>query len=153
MVDVSAGLQSLDLILKGLKALASIREEKRLNDAVIDLQREAIELQRHLKTVDAENFALLQRVRALEAEIGNLKDRSAELERYELKSIGGGATAYMLKPAMRGTEPPVWLCPACYANGKKAILQRTVQTVHGHLNTCGGCGAKTVVGWGEPQWL
>jgi len=153
MVDVSAGLQSLDLMLKGLQALVSIRDERRLNAAVLDLQREGLELHCHLKAMDAENFALLQRVRALEAEIGSLKDRSAELERYELKPIGGGASAYMLKPVMRGTEPPVWLCPACYANGKKAILQRTMQTGHGHLYTCGGCGAKTVVGWGEPQWL
>lgn len=153
MVDVSAGLQSLDFMLKSLKALVGIRDEARLNAAVIDLQRQAIELQGHIRAADAENFTLLQRVRALEAEIGSLKDRSAELERYELKNIGGGASAYMLKPAMRGTEPPVWLCPACYVNGKKAILQRTMQTGHGHLYTCGGCGAKTVVGWGEPQWL
>lgn len=144
--EIFAGLQAFKSILDSAKALADMHDEGVRLRATNDLLRQ-------INAAEQNYAAALDRVRALEAEIAEIKARKGDLERYELKGIGGGAAAYMLKPEARGAEPPHWLCPACYANGKKAILQRTVQTGHGHLYTCGGCSAKTVVGWGEPQWL
>lgn len=144
--EIFAGLQAFKIMLDSAKALGEMRDERTRLEASLDLLRQIRAAEQSYRTA-------MERVTALEAEIAQLKKGSTDLERYELKEVGRGVTAYMLKPDARGTEPPHWLCPACYANGKKAILQRTVQTGHGHLYTCGGCGAKTVVGWGEPQWL
>src|SRR4051794_8174501 len=64
-----------------------------------------------------------ERIRTLEAEVASLKAWDAAKEPYELKPLGSGAIAYMLKPEARGTEPPHWLCPNCYTQGKKSFFQ------------------------------
>lgn len=151
MVDISPGLQGLNFMLKGLKALIDIREEVRRNHAILDLQRQAIELHGHISAAEQEKAALLKRVGALEAEIADLKAGSAELERYELKDIGGGASAYMLKPEMRGAEPPHWLCPACYASGKKSLYQFSTTFRGGQVYRCTQCRGH-VTTRGEPTW-
>lgn len=151
--EIFAGLQGFNAALNGLKALRDIRDETIRAHAEIELVRQLVDMNGEMMAAQQREAALLERVRSLEAEIVQLKSRHGDLERYELKAIGRGASAYMLKPVERRSEPPHWLCPACYADGKKAILQRTVQTGTGHLFTCGGCGAKTIVGWSEPEWL
>jgi hypothetical protein len=64
----------------------------------------------------------------------------AEKQRYELKAIGFGAVAYMLKPEARGAEPPHWLCPNCYAQSKKGFFQPTgKQEGRSWLYKCQNC--------------
>ena len=65
----------------------------------------------------------LDAIRALEAEVAWLESIEYEKQRYELKSIGQGTLAFVLKPDTRGTETPHWLCPNCFAKGKKSFLQ------------------------------
>ena len=48
-----------------------------------------------------------------------IADWRTEAQRYELRDIGSGNWAYMLKPEERGSEYPAWLCPTCFAQGLK----------------------------------
>jgi hypothetical protein len=81
-----------------------------------------------------------------------LKAWDTEKQRYELKTVGTGVVAYMLKPTERASEPPHWLCPSCYAKGQKAFLQATGVRVHMmNVYKCVGCGA-IVSAHGEPKW-
>ena len=52
-----------------------------------------------------------------------IADWRIEAQRYELRDIGSGNWAYMLKPEERGSEYPAWLCPTCFAQGLKGFLQ------------------------------
>jgi hypothetical protein len=96
--------------------------------------------------------AQLNRIRALEAEVAELKAWGAEKERYELKKVGvGGTVAYMLKREARGPEPPHWLCPNGYAQGKKAFLQGGSLAGANRVYSCPNC--DTRIAAREPAWL
>ena len=63
-----------------------------------------------------------------------------------------GAVAYMLKPEKRGSEPPHWLCPNCFANGKKTFLIATGTKERGYpIFKCAVCGTQPVAS-GDMQW-
>jgi hypothetical protein len=83
---------------------AFIREAKsiELQGVVLDAFENAIEAREAYSTQ-------ADRIRALEAEVANLKAWDAEKQHYELKPNYMGAVAYMLKPEARGSEPPHWL--------------------------------------------
>jgi hypothetical protein len=151
--EIFAGLQSLKLVMDSLKALSEIRDETLRNDAIAAILSKLVQLNRDLLEADQAKAALTQEKRALEAKIMEMEKARSDLERYQLYTIGNGISVYMLKPDERGDAPPHWLCPGCYTNGKKAILQYVTQTGHGHLYRCGACNSRTVVGWGRPEWI
>jgi hypothetical protein len=93
-----------------------------------------------------------ERLRALEVELTQLKNWDSEKASYELKKIGLGAVAYMLKPEKRSTEPPHWLCPTCFAKGQKSFLNFTGTTVgRRNIFKCTGCGSQPAAD-GAPAW-
>jgi hypothetical protein len=98
-------------------------------------------------------LAQLEEIAALKAEIKKLTDWEAEKQRYELKGVGHGVFAYMNKPTVRGAEPPHWLCPTCFENGKKSYLQFSTQMAGGgSVYRCKGCNGHVVTN-SEPRWL
>jgi len=151
--ELFAALQGFKAILDGLKAMSDIRDETMRGNASIELSRQLIDLQVQTMTAHQQNAALVEEVRALKAEIAQLKTQAADLERYELKAVGSAGVAYMLKPAARGAEPPHWLCPTCYANGKKSVLQFSVRMSRGNVFRCTGCdghlSTNTIPSWSE----
>jgi hypothetical protein len=95
----------------------------------------------------------LDAIRTLETEVAGLKAWDAEKQRYELKTIGYGPVAYMPKPAARGSEPPHWLCPNCYAKGEKAFFQPTGDRKgRESVYVCARCKGTVAVA-GAPKWL
>jgi hypothetical protein len=116
--EIFAGVSAFNGLLNAAKALRDMDNAMARNTAVIELQGQILAAQ--------EDYAKLrQTVSALEAEVASLKAWDAEKARYELKKLETGAVVYMLKPEERGSEPPHWLYPNCYANGKKGFLQPT----------------------------
>jgi hypothetical protein len=95
----------------------------------------------------------LDRIRALEAEVAALKAWDAEKQNYELKKAGDAAVAYMLKPEVRGTQPPHWLCPNCFAGGEKSFLNPVgAQAGRGWTFKCSNCNAQPAC-WLKPSWV
>ena len=65
------------------------------------------------------------------------------LQKYELKQVGErGAFAYALKEQSGTPEPPHSLCPNCYHDGRKAILQPKVRSDLVEMLLCLKCGAE-----------
>jgi hypothetical protein len=97
----------------GLNALKSafdmLRGFKDVHDAT-ERDRVVLDLQRVILTAQEEQSKLLDRIRELEKELGRFETWEREKQRYELKQIGFGAFAYMLKESERGTEPATWIC-------------------------------------------
>ena len=114
--EIFAGVSAFNGLLNAAKALRDMDNAMARNGAVIELQGQILAAQ--------EDYAKLrQTVGALEAEVAHLKAWNAEKAKYELKMLETGSPVYMLKPDERGTEPPHWLCPNCYSQGKKRFLQ------------------------------
>jgi hypothetical protein len=146
--EISAAITSFRASLDIVKAMIGLRDAELMRSKSIDLQSAILEaLDKAIEAREAQT-AQFDRIRALEAEVVSLKAWDGEKERYELKPIGNGAVAYMLKRQARGSEPPHWLCPTCFNNGKKSMLQPLLGN-----SQCATCNSKVSAGRDNPRWL
>ncbi|KKC27139.1 hypothetical protein [Sphingomonas sp. SRS2] len=120
---IGAGLGSLKAAKDIVQALNGIQTAAAINDVKLTLQGHILEAQQGLFAAQEAQTASAQRVNELTAEIQRLRDWSSEKQRYELKNIGVGTFAYMLRPDERRDDPPYWLCTRCFDDGQKSILQ------------------------------
>lgn len=105
------------------KAMIGIRDGAVLQGKVIELNGIILSAQGSALSSNQDQFALLQRVSNLEAEVAKFKNWEAEKERYALTDYGGGTFAYALKPEKAKGEPAHRACPNCYQEGKISVLQ------------------------------
>jgi hypothetical protein len=124
VAEIAAAVTGIRSALDIAKAMVGLRDAETFRSKSIELQ--TVILESLDKAIEArESYAAqLDQIRALEAEVARLKEWNAEKQNYELKGIGSGSVAYMLKPETRGSEPPHWLCPTCFAQGKKRFCNR-----------------------------
>jgi len=119
MVDIgaiSSGLASLKAAKDIAETLINLRDTAKFQGAVVELQGKILSAQ-------SDQFTLLERVRELETKMAKLEAWETEKKRYALKDFGGNTFAYELKPEETGSEPMHRICPKCYGNGHKSILQ------------------------------
>ena len=123
--EIAAAVTSVNALLNVAKAMVGLRDAETFRAKAIEF--EGLILDSLTKAVQATEAQATQldEIRALKTEVTDLKAWGAEKERYELKAIGHGTVACILKPEARGIETPHWLCPNCYAQGKKSFFQST----------------------------
>jgi hypothetical protein len=145
--EVFAGLSALKTAFDLAKGLKDIDDAARRNAAVIELQEKI------LAAREAQS-ALLDRVGELEKEVAGFETWEREKRRYDLKNLGWGAFAYMLKKAERGTEPPRWICTNCYEHGHIATLQYgSLKKGEGFVWFCPSCKNTIMPNTGTIQWI
>lgn len=150
--EIAAAITGIRSALEVTKAMIGLRDTESFRTKSIELR--GLILESLDKAIEARETysAQLDKVRALETEVADLKAWGSEKQNYELKPNWTGAVAYMLKPDARGTEPPHWLCPKCYTGGKKGFLQPANEGNHSNrIYACSECGAKALMN-GKPQW-
>jgi hypothetical protein len=153
VAEIAAAITSFRMSLDIAKAMVGLRDEETFRAKAIELQTaitDALE-----KSIDAREgySAQLDRVHALEAEVAKLKAWDAEKQRYELKSIGTGAVAYVLKPEARAAGAPHWLCPNCFEQGKKSFFQSARKMQDRHLILeCAICETAIAVSHDLSKW-
>lgn len=143
MVD----LASLNAALTGLNTAANIGNSllelvrgTKAHDEVIKLNAQILSAQQSAIAANSDQFALLQKVRALEEEVAKLKAWDTEKQNYALQEVGAGNVAYVLKPGVNPSEAMHKLCPNCYARGEKSFLHSTNHQVGRAITlTCGVC--------------
>jgi hypothetical protein len=141
--EIAAAVTSVNALLNVAKAMVGLRDAETFRARAIEF--EGLILDSLTKAVQATEVQATQldEIRALKAEVADLKAWGSEKEQYELKPVGYGAVAYMLKPEARGPKPPHWLCPNCYTQGKKGFIQPSGGTSgRATLYACTGCGGK-----------
>lgn len=99
---------------------------------VSEVQAALIEAQQSAIQAHFAHSAQIDRVRALEAEVARYEIWNTEKQRYELKDLGDGHAAqvfaYRLKASEIGAEPAHSICPDCYQNRIKSILQQVIRS-------------------------
>jgi hypothetical protein len=112
--EIAAAVTGMRAALDITKAMVGLRDAETFRAKSIELQ--TVVLDAFEKAIEAREAHTLQanRIRALETEVADFKAWDAEKQNYELKTIGHGAVARVLKPDARGTEPPHWFCPNCF---------------------------------------
>lgn len=133
------GLKAAMDIAKGLNAAAGAVA---LNEAKIALQGAILEAQAGLLAAQEAQTANLKRIDELEARIVQLDAWEREKQRYELREFPTGALAYVLKEGDQTGEPSHRLCPRCYQEGHKSILQTTARHNGGENVECPRCETK-----------
>ena len=96
---------------------------KALNAEVRQLTAEIAAANALALAAQSDQFTLSNRVRALEEKLMQREDWKAQQERYVLQAVAPTAVAYVLKPGMESAEPPHWLCPQCFMQHRKSVLQ------------------------------
>jgi hypothetical protein len=151
--EIAAGIASARAAYDLTKAMLKSRDAKILADGTRDLQMILGEAIGKLLEAQQAQMSQLEQISTLKTEIKKFSDWETEKQRYELKGVGDGVFAYMNKPAVRGTEPPHWLCPTCFENGKKAYFQASGARIQrAMVYRCKSCdGVATTEN--EPEWL
>lgn len=142
MVDLDS-IQSAVVSLKTatdiVTGLAKLKIGSEVQAKVIELNGVILSAQSSALAANSDQFALLERIRKLEAEIAKMKAWEAEKQRYALTELSSGAFAYVVKRDARAAEPLHAICAQCYEHGRKSILQ----WIHGQYGnvrfTCNHC--------------
>lgn len=119
---ISGLITSISTLAKAGLNLANTTDATKRNLQLIEFQQAIIGLQSMVATVQAENSALVARMRDLEAELARIANWETEKQRYLLVSPWEGAHVYALKEAAKESEVPHWICPTCYQGRAKSIL-------------------------------
>lgn len=122
LAEISAGLSSLKAAKDIVQGLNAANTQAAINGVKIDLQGLILEAQQGLFAAQQAQSADAMRIAQLEQQIVQLKDWSAERERYHLVDVDRGAFAYMPKPGMENGEPAHWLCANCFNQARKSFL-------------------------------
>ena len=109
-----------------------------MNAKILDAQASAF-------AANEERSALIEKVRELEKQMTHMEAWEAEKRRYKMVDVGDGNVAYIVKPAMRGTEPPHYICANCYQQRKPSILAHMHTHGMGDLLTCPLCKTKNLI--------
>ena len=144
-----SGIKAALDILKGAKDLKGVGAA----DQIHGLQAALIDAQRGLIAADQAHAVDIDRIRQLEGEMRASQAQRDDLARYELKDLGWGAFAYMLKPNLRGSEPPHWACANCYKKGEIAIIQHIMLHQVGQRWVCPSCKNQIGPKEGVIRWL
>jgi hypothetical protein len=128
-----------------VKSLIGLKVTAEVQAKIVELQTAIFDAQGDALAAQAEQFTLTQRVRDLEAEVADAKAWEAEKQRYQLQEFPTGALAYVLKPETANGEPPHRICPNCYQEGHKSILQTTAKHSGGEMVDCLRCKSRLVL--------
>jgi hypothetical protein len=152
--EIATGLAALKSaldILKGAKDLRGVPATLDLQS----LQSAIIDAQQGLIAANEAQAKYLDENRALKIEIQKLSERRANLDRYELRDLGHGSFAYMLKRDSRGTEPAHWACTKCFGDGEiRILMDLRPRSGPGRLApTCPACFTPIEPANHVPKWL
>jgi hypothetical protein len=129
MGEIASAVSALKGIKDIVESLTGLGSGTAFQEKRIELNGKIIDAQTAIFAVNDERTQLIGRIGALEAEIARMKNWDTDKQRYEPKTLmGGAAVVYALKPDASGSEKPHWICPTCYENARKSYLQRIADT-------------------------
>jgi formate dehydrogenase maturation protein FdhE len=134
-----SGLKAAYDMARGVQALA---KDVDLKLATIDLMASIVSAQQSaLQAVEAQ-AEMQKRVAELEAKLAVRDEWDAQRARYKLTTFPTGVMVYVLDPEQAADEPDHKLCPTCFHDGRKSILQVTAKHSGGEIVECQTCQKK-----------
>lgn len=149
MTAISGLLSSLKASTDLTKSLLGIRDAQLVREKAVELTAEIMSAQASALAAHAAQSELADRVRDLEEQVVELEDWHREKERYQLTEVATGVFADATKPGMENGEPPHKICPNCYQQRRKSILQSYARPTRWQTNSflrCDACKIEIVTG-------
>ncbi len=113
----------LTAIAKGVKSIADIANETSVQEKTISLNNIIIPLQSAIMEMQTEHQKLIDVKNHLEQELINYKNWDSEKSNYILAEVSFGVRVYVEKSNEDNIYKRLWLCPKCFEENKKGILQ------------------------------
>lgn len=138
---------SLKVIYDLSKTAIEARDAGIAREKMIELQREIFATQENALSAQSDQFELLKRVDALEAELAYLKEWDAKREKYRLTKLSNftDALGYTLEEKVDSSEPDHALCPNCFTNRVESILQKEKRAAVSEVMFCHRCGLELYI--------
>ncbi len=131
-----AGLKEAGSLLKGFNQL---KTEAEVAQKTIELNQIIAAVQSNLFEAQTAYSSAVGRIDELEKELVAVKDWAAEKQRYQLHQLAPGSFTYRLKPSMVNGEPIHDICPQCYQDGIKSVIQFVGYEKNYHKYSCSKC--------------
>jgi hypothetical protein len=125
MIAIAQALNALKAAKDIAETMIGLRDTAAFQGKLLEFQSKIIDANNAAFAAQEERSTLLQKIGDLEAEVARLEAWETEKQRYDLKDLGFGAIAYVIKPDMQGSEPVHCICANCYEKGQKVHLQNT----------------------------
>jgi hypothetical protein len=141
--EIPTALAALSNLRTLTKAVADSKVDAALREQAIESGFAIIDAQNAIISLQSQYQSLLEEKDRLKQSLIEMKNWETESAKYELTQIAEGLFVYALKDNYKPTTPPHWLCPDCYQNGKKSILQFTdalsTTSRRNNIFRCGQC--------------
>lgn len=147
--SISAITAALSGALDITKGMLSLKSQADLSSLAIDLNSKLIDAQQAIFAVNDERQRLLDKIRELEKKLEQVDDWELEKARYRLMSPWSGkpVLVYLLKKSSANGEEPHWLCPNCFHQRRKSVLNTNRENgARVHL-VCPICRTSINTGW------
>lgn len=148
MTAIQAMMGSLKAATDISKAIFDLQTTAEVQGKVIAMQSALLAAQSSALEATNAQFLLQEKVRDLESQIKGFQDWGEEKKRYSLVSPWQGpAQAYALKKEQADGEEPHLLCPNCFHNRKRVILN-PISTKEAYINmVCPACKSNCDTGY------
>jgi rubrerythrin len=123
-VEGLAALKSVKSIYDIAKEVRNSGDPEKLRVAAAQMFDLALSAREQTAALQEERNDALVANANLKQELSRMKSWEAEEGRYQLRAIYEGSFAYALKTEANNGEPPHWLCPTCFQQRKKSVMQR-----------------------------
>ena len=142
MVDlgsISSMLASLIAAKDIAHSLIGIRDDAILKEKVLEFQSKILDANEAAFAAQNERLGLLEKVNELQSKLDTQNAWESEASRYELKDFGSETFAYLLKDDMSNGEPIHRVCPTCFQQRRKSVLQFQDKSFQQDVYTCPSC--------------
>lgn len=130
--DIAKGINSLKSEVDRNESISKVLE------VLLAVQTQALSVNAIAQKLQEEKYELTKKVMEFE--------KWAETEaQYELKEFAPGVFVYAYKKGDNLKEPMHWLCPNCWQEKKKSILQRNYHDAETGAYNCHKC--KAEISW------
>lgn len=124
-IEFPAALKLVKEIAATAKQLSETRDEFKINEISIKLQRLTIDLHNEITLIQSAHQTALRAQDELKRKLSEKEQWEETSSRYRLERVGTVLFSFVYVPADQqpSGEPPHWLCANCFEQKRKSILQ------------------------------
>jgi hypothetical protein len=122
--EFSVAWAAVQSATKGIAGILKTVQDVKTKQAIADILDALLDVQAKLSAAQSQYEALAEVKRKLEQKIVEYEKWDTEAARYKLQEIAKGIFVYVLQPDQAKGEPIHWLCPGCFQQHQKSILQK-----------------------------
>lgn len=142
MIEIAQFISAVSHVTNIAKTLLQERDEAKRNAAYSELIGALADTKAQYLAVVESKQSLLDANEALKKQVSEYDKWEQESARYVLKKVDLRSFVYALHPDKKSGQPPHWLCPNCYKDRKKSVLQCDAQKPLSGVFKCHSCGAE-----------